>query len=63
MPRVIHPCIYAEKKQNDWPYICKRKNCNCTSQFFCQEEKYWRPTYQIKCPDFATEEKVEAENK
>lgn len=57
--RIIHPCIYAEKVQNDWPYICKIKKCNCKSQFFCQVEKYWRPTYEIKCPDFIDKEKEE----
>lgn len=52
---VIHPCIYAEGNYGNDAYKCKRTGCRCKAQFFCNNEKYWRPTYQIKCPDFKRE--------
>lgn len=51
--RILHPCEYAKGNYGSCPYICiKKNNQNCINQFYCQEEKYWRPTYKIKCSDF-----------
>lgn len=56
--RILHPCKYAKGDNGYCPYICIKKNQNCISQFYCQEEKYWRPTYKIKCSDFEIKEKT-----
>lgn len=52
--RIIHPCIFAKGDCGIGPYICDKTGCNCSCQFYCHNEHYWRPTYQIKCPNFST---------
>ena len=50
--RMLHPCIYAEGNNGINAYHCKKIDSNCTCQFFCHNEHYWKPLYQIKCPNF-----------
>lgn len=52
--RIIHPCVFAKGNCGRDPYICDKTNCNCACQFYCHNEHYWRPAYQIKCPNFST---------
>jgi hypothetical protein len=56
--RVFHTCTHIKNKENTGsePYICELTGANCSSQFYCHNEKYWRPTYQIKCPNFLKRE-------
>ena len=54
--RIKHPCIYAEGDFGFNPYKCLKTKCNCKCQFYCNNDKYWRPTYQIKCSDFVSKE-------
>ena len=58
---MIHPCIYAQGNLGRDAYICKKTGFNCTAQFFCHNENYWKPMYQIKCPDFS-QDKVPEKN-
>lgn len=47
--RIVHTCIYAQGNDGKDAYICEKTGCNCTAQFFCHNENYWKPTFQIKC--------------
>lgn len=57
--RIIHPCVYAEGNCGINAYLCSKKGCSCNSQFYCHNEKYWKPLCKIKCPDFKSEEQKE----
>lgn len=48
----LHPCIHAQGDNGKGAYICALTGFNCTSQFYCHEKYYWRPSYQIKCTKF-----------
>ena len=62
--RVLHTCSHIKNKDNiGWdPYICELTGANCSAQFYCHNEKYWRPTYQIKCPKFLSKDKKEEQS-
>lgn len=63
MPKLLHSCIYAEGNEGKNAYHCKLSGANCTSQFYCHNEKYWKPLYNIKCPNYYIEEKVDQDSK
>ena len=56
--RILHPCIHAQGNRGGDAYRCELTCVNCTAQFFCHNERYWRPSIQIKCPDFISKEQA-----
>jgi len=49
-----HPCKYAtyERKNDMYVYVCALTNKGCSAQYYCHEQKKWRPTQNIKCKNF-----------
>ena len=60
---IVHPCLFAEGNYGNAPYKCKLTGSACTAQFYCQDEKYWRPNYKIKCLEFKDKTKEQPSGK
>lgn len=53
-----HSCQNAtyEHKNDMDIYICSLTGKGCSAQYYCHEQKKWRPTQKIKCKDFKKRE-------
>ena len=45
-----HRCVYADYDGD--MYMCQITHINCPNQYYCHDDKEWKPTSTIKCTQF-----------
>ena len=56
-----HPCKNAEHGRicGELMYVCGLTKNGCTAQYYCHEQKEWKPAHQIKCKNFESDKPTE----
>ena len=49
-----HPCKNAKSgyRNGEIIFVCNLTNKGCSAQYYCHEQKKWRPARNIKCENF-----------